>query len=562
MLVWILGCQSAPTLGTVTTPPDEELPLVDTAPPEQIPGAKGSSPCPGLYDQDEVMDFHVQVTDEVWNQIAQDFAGGRKTYREAEFTWGEETVSAQIRLKGNPNFSWFGGKKQFVISFNEDDPDARFHGVRKIALDAAWYEPTMMRDRLAWQLIRDNGDMPHACANAATLTVNGEYYGLFTSIEYFDHEWVERNFGDSWADGTLWKYGQEAKTNEAQSDSTVVNRYFRETDVDELAELGDPEQWVRAWAVEAAVGSDDGYWCCEHNFYIYEHPEDGLVFIPWDLDLTFDILAYDAHPISGTGNGYFNGEQFRAVVESDEYADAYVDAIEEMADMLAPDAAEAYLDAWEPQVATLYADDPTRSTGVEEHEQSLEKLRAWIPQRQAYLRSWVACERGESDGDGDGYGPCEDKNDGDASVHPGAVETCNGIDDDADGAIDELASCDDCERHDFEGLHLLFCERERTWDESQALCEERGGTLAQPNDTAGIYMTYLHTWNLGDEWWLGAHLVGGSWVDADGQAASGYWVSGEPNNTDSQKCAAWDTAYWGWRSEDCAEEKPAICVLL
>jgi hypothetical protein len=40
----------------------------------------------------------------------------------------------------------------------------------------------------------------------------------------------------------------------------------------------------------------------------------------------------------------------------------------------------------------------------------------------------------EDDGDADGYGPTEDCDDDDPEVHPGAVERCNGEDDDCDGA--------------------------------------------------------------------------------------------------------------------------------
>ena len=43
----------------------------------------------------------------------------------------------------------------------------------------------------------------------------------------------------------------------------------------------------------------------------------------------------------------------------------------------------------------------------------------------------------EADVDGDGYGVSEDCDDTNPSVNPGAVETCNGIDDDCDASIDE-----------------------------------------------------------------------------------------------------------------------------
>ena len=41
------------------------------------------------------------------------------------------------------------------------------------------------------------------------------------------------------------------------------------------------------------------------------------------------------------------------------------------------------------------------------------------------------------DADGDGYTAAEDCNDNDASVFPSAIETCDGIDNDCDGTIDE-----------------------------------------------------------------------------------------------------------------------------
>lgn len=44
-----------------------------------------------------------------------------------------------------------------------------------------------------------------------------------------------------------------------------------------------------------------------------------------------------------------------------------------------------------------------------------------------------------SDADGDGHAAPADCDDHDARVHPGAAESCNGLDDDCDGVIDEAA---------------------------------------------------------------------------------------------------------------------------
>ncbi len=54
----------------------------------------------------------------------------------------------------------------------------------------------------------------------------------------------------------------------------------------------------------------------------------------------------------------------------------------------------------------------------------------------------AACTVEGADLDGDGYAGSEDCLEGDASVHPGAVELCNGIDDDCDGTVDEDDAAD------------------------------------------------------------------------------------------------------------------------
>lgn len=536
MLVLLFACHR-------DVPADDVLdtdPVVDTDVDTDVDTAYDAYGCADLYDPDIVQDFAVDVLPDDWAALEADYAAGRKDYHPVVFRYGDEVVAdAMIRLKGNPHFSWYDDKMQFVISFNEVDPEARFHGQRKLALDASWYEPTMVRDRVAWEVIRRQGDLPNACTNAARLTVNGAYYGVYTNIEYFDHEWLERNYGDA-ATGALWKYGVEAVSNADASDGSALAAWSATTDPATLATLGDPAQWALAWAAEAVLGDDDGYWCCNHNFYVYEHPERGVEFVDWDLEDDFDVQGYDVDPVSGYPAGavlgLFRQPQFLAIATDPVWGPVYVDQVEKLNEAMDPALVLADIDAWEAQIATALEADPHRSVGWEEHQQAIARMKAWVPARHAFLRSWVACQRGEAtDADHDGSPVCTDPDDGDPAVHPGATEVCNGVDDDADGWVDDDPSCDDCARHDLDDRHFLFCRWPRTNADAEARCAEDGGTLGAYADTGEYFLFFFYTWPVVEPWWTGGPTEAG--------------------------CPAWDERSFALTTAPCAELHPSVCVL-
>ena len=61
-----------------------------------------------------------------------------------------------------------------------------------------------------------------------------------------------------------------------------------------------------------------------------------------------------------------------------------------------------------------------------------------IAERATYLQTFVDCENGNGeDKDGDGARWCDDCRDDDPSIHLGAPELCNGVDDNCNGTVDE-----------------------------------------------------------------------------------------------------------------------------
>lgn len=520
---------------------DSSEPLVeDTSPPEQVLGAEHSSPCSSLYDPDVLQSYELDIEPSVWDDIESDFSSGRKDYHPAVFRNGEDVIDVQVRLKGNPNFSWLSDKFQFVISFNEDDPEGRYKGVRKIALDSSWYEPTLLRDRLAWNWLRTLEDVPAACANNARLEINGVYYGLYANIEYFDREYLERNFGKGYADGTLWKYGTEAKTNEGQSDSTVVRKFFTSSSLDTLDGIGDLDQWQRNWAIEGVLGNDDGYWCCEHNFYLYEHPTRGVLFANWDLDDAWDVTPYDLDPRDGyAASGLYSGNAWDAVMDDDARNERHTDEVAYLAESYDGEELAGLIRDWSAQIEDAYRDDPSRSTGWQEHLDAIERFETYVVQRDHYLDSWVACERSpETDADGDGFTVCDDKDDTRADLHPDAPELCNGLDDDGNTLIDDGAGCDSCVRRDFFTRELLFCDDARDWNDALAWCGTQNATLFAPQTTADVYLTYFYTWPNFDAWFVT-----------------------EAGETGTGTCPAWSPTRTDWISEDCDASHAFICSI-
>jgi hypothetical protein len=81
-----------------------------------------------------------------------------------------------------------------------------------------------------------------------------------------------------------------------------------------------------------------------------------------------------------------------------------------------------------------------------------------------------------TDADGDGYAEGEDCDDGDASVHPGAEELCNGVDDDCDGTVDEEAVDAPTWYGDGDG------DGWGSDDDSEQACQAPDGAVVDPGD--------------------------------------------------------------------------------
>jgi hypothetical protein len=387
----------------------------DTGPPsdggpEPLPRA-----CPAIFEQDVLPTFEIQIDPAEWQGLYLDQALREERLAAGEdpnpyhpllaFRWGQAASGdAMIRLKGNS--TWYEAKLQFVISFNENDPDGRFLGLRKIVLDASSENASFLRDRLALHHLRDLG-VPAPCANNARLVVNGDYYGLYSNIERIDRELLERNFADP--DGNLYRAGHELVTNEDVGDTSDLAALRAAVDPAAIDALVDLDEALLEWAGEAVIPQGDGYWAGRANYYLYHQPAGDWVWLPWDLDTCFDSVPEDAHPIDYLAKREVKYQHFAAIVADPVWRQRYVDAVAAAAAGYDAVVLQARIDAWFVQIADDAAADPSKTFTTDHHLDSVEELRAFVAERDAFLDDWIDCMRnGGPDADGDGRPWCDD----------------------------------------------------------------------------------------------------------------------------------------------------------
>jgi hypothetical protein len=403
-----------------TGDPTPDLPMrVD--PNEDIPPLDVDG-CPGIYAQDLLPTFELTVSDEVWGMLVWVWLNGQMLedaeedyhpeYPLEKFVYEDIVIDdAMIRLRGNPTNWDADNKMQFQIDFNEIDKNGRFLGLRHMLFDAATFNRHMLRDRLALWIMRDMGvDAP--CANNARLNVNGEYYGIFTSIEKIDKTFLERVFDDP--EGDLWKRANwTLKTNETTATTARLEDLEAAVSPSELEGYLDLEQALKVFAAEAIIPDSDGMWAGGLNFYLYDEPISGkFVMLPWDLDNTFERFNDEPggdYPINPDPVVWekptTHGRPFYTIALTDpEWFEYYITAIEDQFESsYDDDALHQHIDDWTNQIEDSVFEDTNKPYSNTLYLDKVEELHAYIDERHDFLEAWLQCWQDGGFADDQGY---------------------------------------------------------------------------------------------------------------------------------------------------------------
>lgn len=161
---------------------------------------------------------------------------------------------------------------------------------------------------------------------------------------------------------------------------------------------------------------------------------------------------------------------------------------------------------------------------------------------------------------GDQISDISDCDDGDLQIHPGAIESCDAVDDDCDGLFDDGACTGEVNTEDEEAW--MITTSQLTWAAAKLSCDSQGWHLATPDSDQQQEGIALYTDPYDTIFWLGLTdgVTEGQWYWVDG--STGYynnWDYGEPNDYQYGEDCAVLRASGAWDDFDCEQTHAYVC---
>jgi len=276
-----------------------------------------------LFDQQNIASVKVLISTDtiawLYNNVTSD------RYFTATMVYENGSISDTVRQVGfrlRGNTSRYSRKKSFNISFNTFQQGRRYRGVKKLNLNGQHNDPTMVRQKLFYDIWNKLG-LPQRRTSFVKVFLNENYYGLYTSLEEMDNDWLTRVYGVNI--GNLYKcvypadlvyLGNNQQTYKNLNNGTASGGRVYELEPNavednyaglvklirniheatgnqaeqKLREVLNVEMYLKAMALDVATGHWDNYGYNKNNFYLHHNPfTDKFDFISYDTDNTFGV---------------------------------------------------------------------------------------------------------------------------------------------------------------------------------------------------------------------------------------------------------------------------------
>lgn len=220
---------------------------------------------------------------------------------------GKKWTNIGFRLKGNSSLmsSWGAGvyKMPFRLDFDKYEK-SDLYGFHELSMSPAFHDNTLIREKLASDIYRQAGIPTAQTAFYEVYLDYGDgvqYAGVYTMVEVIDDTMISTQFGNS--TGNIYKPEstfQRFREKEFEKKNFKKEKKFQDVQsfvraLNDSSRLVSPAQWrsnlektfdmkhfIKWLAINTAMTNWDTYGAMAHNFYLYNAPNRGLVWIPWD----------------------------------------------------------------------------------------------------------------------------------------------------------------------------------------------------------------------------------------------------------------------------------------
>lgn len=383
---------------------------VDTGPALEDTEVLGPAPDTGPFDIEDVL-FSDDAITALSLTLDDDAEWGLRrdpgTYVPATLTYRSRDWVVAIKIKGSSTFNDLYGKPSLMVNVNGVVPDQEFMGHKKFNLHNQLIDPSMMSEVMSYRTLRAAG-LPASRAGYVRLTINNEDYGLYTSVQAINDDFLESWFADP--NGNLYENGGEdcdftnarcfeaEETDEGNDDAfeALVDAALIDGDAWEPAMRArlDWELFIRSMAMDALIAHWDGYAYDRSNYHVYHDPTaDKWAFIPQSMDLDYGWRpwSYDTCGRHGVVPGdYTEGVLAQKCLASVTCRADFVTELLALNDVWEAADPVAQVDTLTALIADDVRSDTHKSYGYAQFESHVACVRAWVAQRPDEIREWAA----------------------------------------------------------------------------------------------------------------------------------------------------------------------------
>lgn len=272
-----------------------------------------------IFDASRLHEVRIVIDAKDWQSLRQNFRSNQ--YYAANISLDGE-VMEQVGIRSRGDGSRNEEKPGLKIDFNKYVKTQEFHGYKTMVLDNLWQDQSLMREKLSFLVFEAMGIPAPALAHAR-VTVNDEYWGVYTLVESVSKPFLKARIGEE--SGNLFDYeyaarwdfsvlGSEAsayvpspfqpQTNEDHLDPTGLMAFVRAinetpdaTFSRDIASWIDVPRFLAYLATENALAESDGMVGEQgvNNFYLYQYGgQNRFVFIPWDKETCLQAGSWPA----------------------------------------------------------------------------------------------------------------------------------------------------------------------------------------------------------------------------------------------------------------------------